>query len=189
MMRSPGIVASIISLLALSGCGYTWSDNGGNFLPTQSAAPSRGLYRADIGTVAVPIFANQTYYRGVEFNLTKAVINQLEQRTPYKVVAREEADTVLEGQITNIRVRTINRYAFNALPQEQLYLIAVHFTWKDLRTGRIIAERHAFQQTAPYYPVLGEDTYVGTQDAVEKLAIAVVEELQAPWGKATTQPD
>ena len=188
MTPTTRVLTSLIALLALSGCGYTWSDNGGSFAADSTPSSSKALYPTDVRTVAVPIFTNQTYYRGVEFDLTKAFINELESRTPYKVVPREEADTILDARIINVQMRTINRYAYNALPQEQTYLISVTFTWKDLRSGKILVERHAFTQSTPYYPLLGETTFVGTQDSIEKLAIAIVEELQAHWGKATTQP-
>lgn len=170
--------------LVLSGCGYTWSDNGSSFAAQESHA-SNGIYRQNVSTVAVPIFINTTYARGLELPLTKAVINNLEAHTPYKVVPRERADTILEGRIIYDGTNLLSRSPFNALPQEQLSLIIVNFTWKDLRNGQILTERRSFQQTAPYYPTLGEDPYVGEQDAIEKLSRAIVEQLQAPWGKTS----
>ena len=170
--------------LVLAGCGYSWSDNGSSFAPQESRA-SNGIYRQNVSTVAVPIFINTTYARGLELPLTKAVINNLEAHTPYKVVPEERADTILEGRITYAGTNLLSRSPFNALPQEQLSLIIVNFTWKDLRTGQILTERRSFQQTAPYYPTLGEDPYLGQQDAIEKLSLAIVEQLEAPWGKTS----
>ena len=177
--------ATLMLALLAGGCGYTWSNDGGGF-NADSAVASKGLYRHDVRTVAVPVFANRTYRRGIEFNLTKSVINQLESRTPYKVAPREDADTVLEGEITDAGVHMQNRYAFNGLPQEQLFYIVVSFTWKDLRTGKILAERRQFNQTAPYYPTLGEDQFVGTQENIERLGLAIVEELQRDWADVKT---
>lgn len=179
------------ALLAPAGCGYHWED-------MTPGAPSpdpdykwAGLYRQDIKTVAVPIFGNRTFYRGVEFRLTKAIINQIESRTPYKVVPREQADTILDGQIVDTGVHFQSRSQVMGLPQEQLYYLVVNFTWKDLRTGEQLVVRPAFSQSSPYYPTLGEDQFNGSQDAVEQLAVAIVQELQANWGNAksaTTQP-
>ena len=174
-------------LLFVCGCGYSWSSNGNSFAPQPSTA-SNSIYRLDVHTVAVNIFSNETFYRGVEFSLSKAVANDLEAHTPYKVAPPERADTLLEGQITGVRIRTISRSPFNALPQEQLYVITVSFTWKDLRSGQILTDRHGFEQTAPYYPTLGEDPFIGSQDNIERLARAIVEELQAPWGN-TRKPN
>jgi hypothetical protein len=177
-------IATTILALLPAGCGYSWSDNGNSF----SQSPSKdNIYRSDVRTVAVPIFANKTFYRGLEFDLSKAVVNQLETHTPYRVAPKESADTLLTGEIVNVRVHTVSRSPFNALPQEQLYLINVNFTWKDLRTGQLYTERRGFEQSAPYYPTLGEDQTAGAQDNMEKLARAIVEELQAPWAK--TKPN
>jgi hypothetical protein len=109
------------------------------------------------------------------------VINQIEARTPYKVVPRERADSILEGQIVSVRVNTVSEDRDAAIPQEQLLDIRMNFTWKDLRTGRILVERRGWEQTATYYPTLGEGRATGTQAAAEKLAIGIVQELQADW--------
>lgn len=166
----------IVALACLTGCGYTQVGD----TPSQGYQ-WRSLYREDVKTVAVPIFTNKDYTRGVEFSLTKAVVNQLEAHSPYKVVPRERADTILEGEITSVRRDTVSRDQSTAVPQEQLYVITLDFVWKNLRTGQILVQRRNFEQTAAYYPTLGEGQFVGNQQAVEKLALAIVQELQADW--------
>ena len=169
----------MMCLLTASGCGY---DQSGNFdQPAHGGYQWHSLYREDVQTVAVPIFANKDFRRGVEFKLSKAVINQMEAHTPYKVVARERADTVLEGEISKVEVNTLSRSYIEGIPQEQLMLLTVNFTWKDLRTGRILMQKKNFQQSASFYPTLGEGEFVGTQQAVEKLALGIVQEMQAEW--------
>lgn len=169
----------VLSVALVScGCGYHISGSP----ETEPGFQWHTLYRDDVKTVAVPIFANRTYYQGVEFRLTKAIVTQLESQSPYKVVPRERADTILEGEITRVNLRTVSRDFASAVPQEQLYLIMLSFRWRDLRTGKILVERRDFEQTAPYYPTLGEDVFVGEQLNIERLALAVVQELQADWG-------
>lgn len=158
-------------LLPLAGCGYKM----------HSDYHWQSLYRQDVRTVAVPIFQSTSYQRGVEFQLTKALVNQLELHTPYKVVPRERADTILEGEIVEVKVDTLSNDTHAAIPQEQLLDVTVNFVWKDLRTGRILAERRGFEQTASYFPTLGEGRATGTQDATEKLALAIVQEMQMDW--------
>jgi hypothetical protein len=148
-----------------AGDGYKWSS----------------LYRQDVRTVAVPIFTNVDFSRGDELALTKAVVMQIEQRTPYKVVNREKADTILEGQITRVRKQTLSSDRQSSLPQEQLYTVRVDFTWKDLRTGKILVERRGFEQNATYYPTLGEGRSQAQLNTAEQLAIAIVQELEADW--------
>jgi len=168
-----------VLLLLSSGCGY--QTNNDETPPKPHGYQWRSLYREDVQTVAVPIFTNRTYYRNVEFALSKAVISQMEARTPYKVVDRDHADTILEGEIVDVRVGTVSESRKNSLPQEQLYTIKVNFTWKNLHTGHILAQQKAFEQSVAYYPTLGEGQYVGSQDAVERLGLGIVQELEAEW--------
>jgi len=174
-------IARMSLLLALlsAGCGY-------HMAGTPDSDPNyqwHTLYRDDVKTVAVPTFSNKTYYHGVEQDLTKAIVNQLEAFTPYKVASRDHADTILEGDIVRIRTRTISRDRVSAVPQEQMYVLIVNFHWRDLRTGKILVQRRDFEQTVFYYPTLGEDQAIGEEQNVQRLAAAIVQELQADWGK------
>ncbi|MBC7784532.1 MAG: LptE family protein [Burkholderiales bacterium] len=172
------LVAFLSSLVAgLTGCAdYQQSGTG-----ARGGYKWTSLYRQDVRTVAVPIFTNIDYSRGDEMALTKAIITQIEQRTPYKVVDREKADTVLEGQVTRVQRQTISSDRQSGLPQEQLYGIRVDFTWKDLRTGKVLVDRRDFDQTSPYYPTLGEGRSIGQLNSVEDMAVAIVHELEADW--------
>ena len=165
-------------LSVVSGCGY--STVGGD-TQAGSGYQWRSLYREDIKSVAVPIFKNKSFRRGVEFSLTQAVVTQIESKSPYKVVPKERADTILEGEIVEIKLQTVSKDSTLNIPQEQLYLVTVDFIWKDLRTGRILVERRNFQQTNTFYPTLGEGESVASQLNVEKLATGIVQEMQADW--------
>ena len=175
----------LTAAMTAGGCGYGQAGSAA----TESGSDSGGLagyhwkslYREDVRTVAVPVFANKSYRRGVEFALSKAIVNQLEAQSPYKVVPRDRADTILEGEITDIVLRTYSQDPRTAIPQEQLYLVRINFTWKDLRTGKVLVERRRFEQSSTYYPTLGEGQFVGSQENVERLALAIVQEMQADW--------
>src|SRR5947209_6289586 len=55
---------------------------------------TRPNYDAGVKTVRVPMFQNTTFRRGIEFELTKAVVREIESKTPYKVVSAScAADT------------------------------------------------------------------------------------------------
>jgi hypothetical protein len=173
------LATTCLSALLAAGCGYTQSGeyNGSK----QGGYQWHSLYREDIRTVAVPIFRNKSFTRGVEFQLTKAVINYMESSTPYKVVSRDKADTILEGEITQVRSDTISVDSRTTLPQEQAIRVSVNFVWKDLRTGKILAQKKGFEQDTTYFPTLGESAYVGKQTGMEKLAMAIVQQMQADW--------
>jgi hypothetical protein len=170
------LVIGYCVLALFNGCGYSQSGD-----EPKGGYQWRSLYRQDVKTVAVGIFGNKDFTQGVEFSLSKAIINQLEAHSPYKVVPPERADTILEGTITSIGRQVISKNSETAVPEEQLDVINVDFVWKDLRSGRILVQRRNFSQTATYYPTLGEGQFVGNQLAVERLALAIVQELQADW--------
>src|SRR4051812_26943830 len=92
--------------LLLAGCGY--QHNGEIDSSPKSTYKWSSLYREDINSVAVPIFANKDFRRGVEFNLSTAVVKQMEAHTPYHVAPREKADTILEGEIVSIDMTTLS---------------------------------------------------------------------------------
>jgi hypothetical protein len=164
--------------MLLAGCGY----KGGEAASGEDDGYHwQSLYRDDVQTVAVPIFTTTSFDRGAEFGLSAAVVKQIEANTPYKVVPATRADTVLEGQIVEVKANTLSTNRNSGIPQEQLMALTVDFTWKDLRTGRVLVERRNFEQTAPFYPTLGEGRTTGRQQAIEKLALAIVQELQADW--------
>jgi len=165
-----------IAPLLLAGCGYS-----GVGSEPKGGYQWHSLYREDVKTVAVPVFTNKDYNRGLEFSLTQAVIKQLESKSPYKVVPRERADTILEGEIVKVTYYRQGQDPITAVPNEQLYTILINFTWRDLRTGQIYTNRQNFEQSAEYYPTLAEGPFAGSQDAIEKLALAIVQEMQADW--------
>jgi len=174
-----GAVVVVGFALLLSGCGYNQQGSDKNKL--EGGYRWNSLYREDVQTVAVPIFTNKDFRRGVEFRLTEAVQKQLELHAPYKVVDRERADTVLEGQITEIRSVTLSKDYRTALPREQMITLTVDLIWKDLRNGRILCQRKGLTQSGVYIENLGEGEFVGAQDAIERFALAIVQELQADW--------
>jgi hypothetical protein len=169
----------ILGLLFSTGCGYqqTGVDNANNTPGYQW----HSLYRQDIQTVAVPIFTNRTFHRGLENELTKSIIEQMEEHTPYKVVPKDRADTILEGEIVSATTSTLSNDIQTGLPQEQMMTIVVSFTWKNLRTGDILVQRHHFDQLANFVPFLGESSSVGSTNSIQQLSLGIVQELQADW--------
>ena len=183
-LRSPALITHHSSLITSSLCliliasfatgcaGYAWVD---------ASNPGGKLWRSDVRSVAVPTFSNPTFRREDELRLTRAIAQEIETRTPYKIAPADAADTVLEGRIVSADVATVIRERNTGVPQEQLYVMRVDFVWKDLRTGEVLVERQNFEATAAYFPYLGESTFAGSESTAQALAEAVVDELQADW--------
>jgi hypothetical protein len=153
--------------LALCGCGYSGGE----------------LYDESVQTVAVPIFENRTFYRGVEFNLTEALTKEIEQRTPYKVVAGASADTILTGTVLTVDKRLLSRDFESGVPQEIQVAIVASFEWKDLRSGQIRRMRSRIEGTGEYIPTkpLSEPLEVARHAAVGELAREIVSAMRDDW--------
>lgn len=175
-----GMAATAAAMLLFPlGCGYNQQGSDKNKLDTGYRWNS--LYREDVQTVAIPIFTNRTFSRGIEFRLTEAIIKQLELHAPYKVVPKERADTILEGQITDVSSLTLSKDFQTNLPREQQVILTVDFIWKDLRNGRILVQRRQLQQSGVFVENLGEGRFVGEQQAIERFGLSIVQEMQADW--------
>jgi hypothetical protein len=109
-------------------------------------------YDLTIHTVYVPIFKNRTLWRGMEFELTRAVVREIEAKTPYKVVSNcEEADTELIGTIINFNKNMLNRNQLNEVREAETTL-AVEVIWRNRRTGEILSAPRPPGAIAPAIP-------------------------------------
>ena len=150
--------------------------------------PSRGYafaepYDASVRTVGVPMFANQTFARGTELTLTDAIIKQIQQQTPWRVVSPERADTVIEGVITNAELGVLSNDPDTGLTQEQTYRLTIRFSWRDNRTGETRVARENFTATGVFAPArgAGERIEVGQRDAIDELARDIVATMRSAW--------
>ena len=130
LRRSPLLLGALA--LLLPSC-----ESGGNF--TILGYTTRPNYDTSIHTVYVPIFKNLTFWRGLEFDLTRAVVREIEEKTPYKVVSDPHcADTQLTGTIISFNKNILNRTPLNEIREGETTL-GVEVVWKDLRTGEILS--------------------------------------------------
>jgi hypothetical protein len=101
---------------------------------------TRPNYDCRIHTVRVPIFENRTFIRGVEFDLTQAVIREIEKLTPYKVVGPySNADTELTGTVKTFTKSLLDVNQLNEVREAETTL-AVEVVWRDLRTGEYLTK-------------------------------------------------
>ena len=68
---------------------------------------TRTLYRPDIRTVYVPMFESDSLRRNLGERLTEAVVREIELKTPYKVVHRADADSILAARIISDTKRVV----------------------------------------------------------------------------------
>lgn len=161
------VVALALSLGVVAGCGYT----------------TRDVYPADVRSVAVPIFENRTFYRGIERDLTEALIKEIELRTPYKATRGGVADTELSGIVLKVEQDLLSRRRPGNLPEQLEVAIVVDFEWRNQRTGQTLTSRKGFEAVSRYRPTqpLGEPFELAQHDAVQRMAAQIVASMRADW--------
>jgi hypothetical protein len=118
------------------------------------------LYNSNIRTVFVPVSRNQAFqtepYRGLERDLTKAVVREIGARTRFRVVSDpSRADTELLMNVVDINKTLLNRNPQNTIREGDV-VITVDVLWRDLRDGTIYsAPRPVPQPGAPLPPPPG----------------------------------
>lgn len=165
LRRATAAIMLMLTLAFVGGCGYS----------------SKTIYPTEVSSVQVKMFGNRTFYRGTEFELTEALVKEIELRTPYKVVSDAAADTVLEGTIVSITQTQLSRRRNGGLPQEMEMQFLVDFTWRNLRTGQVMADRKGLAVVGRYVPPAGETLSAGQHEAIQKLASQIVWEMSGQW--------
>ncbi|HYV36822.1 MAG TPA: LPS assembly lipoprotein LptE [Gemmataceae bacterium] len=199
LIRGGGLTLIALAIALLPGCN-TWD---GHF--SILGYTTRPMYDLGIRTVRVPIFKNLTMERGLEFQLTEAVVREIEAKTPYKVVQGEGcADTELIGTIVNRTKALINPNQLGETRVAEVTL-AVELVWRDLRVGvagGILSQPLPGKPGDPlpppppigapappvltqgirdFAPELGEGLASAQKGMVDRLAVQIVSMMEKPW--------
>ena len=151
-------------------------------LDPEEGYTSRSLYRIDIETVCVNMFASQTMRRNIEFDLTAALDQQLEVHSPYKIVSDcRKADTSLNGTISNVAERVLTQQRELSRPLENEVVLLINVTWEDLRSGELILDNHPIKVRGDYAVLLGAGRDSATREATNEAALRIVEAMERPW--------
>ena len=164
-----------LAILACAGCaGYRMG--------------TASLYPSDVQTVYVPVFASDSYRRGMGERLTELVIKEIEERTPYKVVSSPDADSILTCRITNDTKRVTIEDAHDQPRDVQMNFI-VQVSWVD-RKGDLVSQGGTVPipsqtvelgQTSDQIAEFGHSTATAQQQALERIARQIVSLMETPW--------
>lgn len=176
-------VVLVEGLVCVLVAGFVGGFVGGCAADPRDGYTAMSMWPDDVATVHVPIFENRTFERGVEFDLTEAVIKAMEARTPYRVAAINRADASLTGSIVNVERQLLSRSRATGLSEETVLSVTIDFEFKDLRTGRVLVRRQRFTGQGLFHPSppAGEPVELGRAAAVQHLARDIVSELRASW--------
>lgn len=150
--------------------------------PTQGYA-FRPARQAGIRTVTVPIFDNNSYFHGIENELTEAIVKEIQRETPWVVVTGASAQSTLSGTITDGRLQPLSTSSVTGMVMEQGVELSVDFEWRDARTGEVLIARKGFKTMQSFVAArgTGERIDLGQHAAVQELARSIVNELRSSW--------
>ena len=164
------VASAILALLAASillaaGCGYS----------------THALVNPQYKTIAVPIFKNETRYRKFEFELTRAVIDEIEKKTHLKVVnSGETADTILYGNLVAYRLIPTVETEDDVVTQYRL-IVTLDLKWIDRKTGKALFTDPVFSENAYAALEAGETLRDARREAFSEVAEKVIDRMEMRW--------
>lgn len=132
-MRQLATLPILLTLAVLAGLSQTGCAG-------YQVGPSR-FYRPEFQTVHVPIFRSDTLRRNLGELLTEAVVKEIQDQTPYRVVPRERADTVLSGRVVSASKQVLTENP-NDEPRDLDVDLYVEVRWLD-NQGNVLMEQVA----------------------------------------------
>jgi len=143
---------------------------------------NESLYPDDVSSVCLEMFDNQSFRRGVEFDLSDALAKRIEVNTPYKIVSdSDRADSVMSGQIVSI-----GNFALSIDPEiggvlEQEVEVRAVVNWKNLKTGQLMIDHLSVSAAASYSTYQQQDFKYASTLAANNLARKIVELMEKKW--------
>ncbi len=128
--RSASVVGAVLLLV---GCGYS----------------VRGHLPDDIRTVAIPILTNRTMKPAVETEMTRALADAFATDGRLKVVSRDAADSLLEGEVTSYELVSI---AFDPEANVRLYrlVVTLNVRLRDVRRNTVLFNGQGLSEKADF---------------------------------------
>ena len=146
------------------------------------------LYNNQIKTVYVPMFESDSFRRDLAERLTEAVCKRIEERTPYKVVGRPSADSVLTGRLVSDSQAVLTKNRYNDARQKQVSL-CVEVVWVDRRDNELRRSesipwgmtQEGITTSWDMVPEMGDSTVLAQQKAIDRMAEQIVNMMENPW--------
>lgn len=174
-MKAPRFFFVLIALLPIfiTSCGYT-----------RKMSLPRDMHTIHIDTFKNKMNVNDVYaYEpGLEIKITNAVIRRLHADGNLKVVPREKADAVLEGDFMTIDQEGLRFTGLERVEEYRLFLV-VALRLHDGKTGELLWEENNFSGDASYF-VLGPRSISrgeAAEKAVDRLARNIVDRIVEDW--------
>jgi hypothetical protein len=149
---------------------------------------NQSLFPPEIHTVYVPVFESNSFRRNLGERLTEAVVKEIENRTPYKVVSDPTADSTLKGRLVSETKRVLVPGLTGDAREIQAGM-QVQVSWAD-RKGRLLRDTQSVplpeeiadvSSTGNAVPEVGQSITTAQQDAIGRMASQIVGLMERPW--------
>ena len=150
-----------VAFVLVSGCGYS----------------QKSLIDRKINTIYISIFENNTFVRGIEFDIAKAVKDEIMSRTSLRIVQKDSADVIMTGEIGGSAQAALSQSRDNIV--ESSVSISASVTLLDTRTGRSMGGGAG--GGASFIVDRGENVQSATEEAIANLARVLVGNLEEEW--------
>ena len=154
----------LVIFALISGCGYT----------------NKSLISRKINSIYIPIFENDTFRRGLEFDLTNAVKDEIMSKTKLRIAQKDNADTILTGKIKKVTDSMLSSNAEDNIVESRVS-IYVDIKLVDRRTGRTLIEEKNLKKSAEFIVKRGENIKTASQESLDGLAEIIVYHLEEKW--------
>jgi hypothetical protein len=169
------LAGPLVAVLAFCGCaGYQIGN--------------QSLYPLEVHTVYVPIFKSNSFRRNLGERLTEAVVKEIENKTPYKVLDDPNADTILTGAIVQ-EGKTVLVPDLSGDARDVQANIHVQVSWVD-RKGRMLRPDKAIplpteiadvSGTGDVVAEVGQSVATAQQEAICRIAQQIVGLMEKQW--------
>jgi len=165
----------LLSILLLSGCGYTL----GEIKPSSMRR---------VNTIAVTTFQNKTVVPRLEAQTADAVVKQFQQDGTYRIETSDRADAILIGTIINLQRQPMRVYGSNVLQTSEFELVlTVEYFVRDRVTGALLCTGKA-EGRAPFFvnsdsinSDLVTDQNINYPIAAQRMAERLVSKVSEGW--------
>jgi hypothetical protein len=149
--------AVLVLAATAGGCGYSLQGN----LPDH------------LKTISVPVFKNLTAESGAETTITAAVINAFTSNGRLKVVSLDNADSLLDGELTGYQVQSLTYDSRLNLRSYRL-TVTMNVRFRDLRRTELLWQENGLVEDVSF-DVAGQvsDTISREEGAVKQAALEI----------------
>ncbi|MGA7463476.1 MAG: LptE family protein [Candidatus Korobacteraceae bacterium] len=168
LWRSLILTCGAVLLLLVTACGY-------------HTAGKAVRLPSDLHTVYVPGIANATQAYGIGQTFTRSVVQELRQRTNYRVITTNDgtADATLSGTITSVYIAPLTYDSVSGRISSSLVVVALHasLTGKD---GKVLWSNPNFLYREQYQESVNVASFFEeSTPAVQRMATNFAQTLVA----------